>query len=80
MAQGYLTRESMRKSLTNQAPMGPHIVEHFEAVRVPALALMETIFDLCPETPERSLALRELESTLMWAIKSIAVNQSDIPG
>lgn len=80
MATGYLTRESMRKSLTNQPPRDAAIVARFETVREPALAFMETIFDQCPETPERSLALRALEESVMWAIKSIAINQDDIPG
>jgi len=65
----------MRKSLTNQPPQGDAVISQFEHVREEAIVLMETIFDECPECPERSLALRELESTVMWAIKSIAINQ-----
>lgn len=36
--------------------------------------LHELIENLAPQSRERSVALTELETTAMWAIKAIAVN------
>lgn len=80
MANGYVTKDSMRRSLTNQPPRDQAIVDRFERVREPAIEFSDTIFDLCPESPERSIALRKLEEAVMYAIKSIAIHQESIPG
>lgn len=36
--------------------------------------MSNTINDLCPPSRERSVALTELETTAMWAIKAVVTN------
>lgn len=76
----YVTRESVHSSITLQPPRDAAVGERMDRVRDSAHQFVDAIFDECPETPERSLAIREFESALMWAVKSIAVNQDQIPG
>lgn len=47
-------------------------VERIEAVREAAIALGHVIADQCPQSREASLALTDLESTVMWAVAAIA--------
>jgi hypothetical protein len=37
----------------------------------------EAIEGLCPQSRERSIALTELETAAMWAIKSVVCNDPD---
>lgn len=67
--------QDVLKSLTNQPPLHDGVVTKMEEVRIPARALAESIYSLCPDTRERSLAITHLEETVMWAIKSIALYQ-----
>lgn len=39
--------------------------------------LKEAIEEFCPASRERSVALTELETSAMWAIKSIVVNDPE---
>lgn len=66
------------RSLTNQAPKSDAVVDRFEELRLPAKDFGATVLELCPPSRERSLAITKLEESLMWAIKSIALNQDDI--
>lgn len=65
----------MEHNLTNHAPVNERIVEWFEMIRGDAKQLGNIILDLCPPSRERSLALTNLEQTVMWAVASIARNQ-----
>ena len=47
----------------------------YEAIRTEAKRLAETIYDLCPDSQERSLAMTNLEQAVMWANASIARNE-----
>lgn len=62
-------------SLTNHPPVDEGVVNQFELVRKVAKEMGETILNMCPDSRERSIAITKLEETVMWAIKSIAVNQ-----
>lgn len=72
--------EKLRHSLTNQPPKDDTVVNHFTALRGWAICLGEQILDRCPPSRERSLAITHLEETVMWAIKSIAINQEASSG
>ena len=67
--------QDILKSLTNQPPLHDGVIQKMEEVRIPARQLAESIYNLCPDTRERSLAITHLEETVMWAIKSIALYQ-----
>lgn len=62
-------------NLTNHAPTSGDVVDRFEAIREEAKALGHLIITVCPASRERSLALTNLEQTVMWAVASIARNQ-----
>lgn len=49
--------------------------EKYEEIRAQAKALAEKLVKLCPPSRELSLALTELESSVMWANASIARNE-----
>lgn len=76
--------EALERSLTNQAPRATVVIEAFEALRIPAKTWGHTILSICPAGRERSVALTKLEESLMWAVKSVALNQEhvlpDVPG
>lgn len=65
-------------NLTNHAPKDETVIHAFENIRYYAKTLGYAIADYCPESRERSLALTNLEQTVMWAIASIARNQDKL--
>lgn len=67
--------EQLNHNLTNHAPKTDDVVASFMDIRNVAKALGETIITTCPESRERSLALTNLEQTVMWAVAAIARNQ-----
>lgn len=69
-------REQLRHNLTNHPPKDEFVTVAFEDIRSTAKLLGDTILLNCPASRERSLALTNLEQTVMWALASIARNQS----
>lgn len=67
--------EKLEHSLTNHPPKDEDVIRRFEHLREAAKDLGREIFNSCPPSRERSLAITKLEETVMWAVKSIAVNQ-----
>lgn len=63
--------EQLHHNLTNHAP-SDSMIPRFEGVRGAAKDLGSVILTLCPPSRERSLALTQLEQTVMWAVASIA--------
>ena len=51
--------------------------ERYEKIREAARAFAHLIFENCPESRERSVALTNLQQTVMWANASIAINEND---
>jgi hypothetical protein len=49
--------------------------ERYAALRAQARALALDIFQFCPPSRERSLALTNLEQAVMWANAAIARNE-----
>lgn len=68
--------DQLNHNLTNHPPVSDEVVGDFEAIREDAKKLGAQIISLCPESRERSLALTNLEQTVMWAVAAIARNQS----
>lgn len=62
-------------SLTNHPTSDPQLIRAMETIRDQAKLLGEAIIYGAPESRERSLAITNLEQTVMWAVKAIAVNQ-----
>lgn len=59
-------------SFTNITPEGDQI-ERIEEMRGHFKSVMEHIIESCDRTPERTIALRNLENSLMYAVKSIVM-------
>ena len=49
--------------------------QRYQALQLEARRFAVLIDDLCPDSREKSLAITKLEESLMWADKSIAVNE-----
>ena len=49
--------------------------EKYEALRAKAKEYAAMILELCPESRERSVALTEIETAMMWANAAIARNE-----
>lgn len=62
---------SIRWNMTNHRPTDSEIAE-IERLREVAIGLGEHIESVCPPCRERSLAVTNLEQSLMWAVASIA--------
>ncbi len=65
-------------NLTNHAPKSTGVVLTMELIRGEAKALGRLIQSEVPYSREQSLALTNLEQTVMWAIAGIARNQDDL--
>lgn len=63
----------LKESLTNQTP-SPAQVERIESLRDEAFQFGEAIIRLCPSSANRTHAIRQLEDSLMWAVKSILLD------
>ena len=70
--------EGLYHNLTNHAPISPDIVDLFDEIRGAAKLLGRKILELSPESRERSLAITNLEQTVMWAVAGIARNQESL--
>lgn len=68
------TFDRVARSLTNVAP-GADQIKRIEHVRETAKMLLSDIAHKCPGSRERSLALTHLEETVMWAVKSIVLEE-----
>lgn len=76
---GYALSDEARKKLDNHfsyhAPKGNQ-AEKYELIRAQAKELAELLSFLCPPSRELSVALTELETSVMWANASIARNET----
>lgn len=68
----------LNHNLTNHPPVGIDVIENFQTIRFFAKELGATIIQLTPVSREQSIALTHLEETVMWAVASIARNQTGL--
>lgn len=52
-------------------------IDRYEDLRNKAKELALLIQEYCPESREKSVALTNLQQTIMWANASIAINESE---
>jgi hypothetical protein len=69
-----ITLEYMNRSLTNIRPLDDTIGK-IEELRVNAKDYAAAIFEYVPESPERTLACRALEESVMWAVKAMCIHE-----
>lgn len=63
----------LKRSMTNQTP-SPAQVERIESLRDAAYDFGQIIIEWCPSSANRTHAIRQLEDSLMWAVKSILLD------
>lgn len=66
--------KDLENRFTYHAPKGDQ-QERYQELRKGFLQLAKKIYDSCPHSRERSVAMTELESAAMWANASIARNE-----
>ena len=69
------TYPEIENRFTYHPPTGPVQVKKFEDLRAKAKELAILIFELCPDSRERAVALTKLEESNMWANAAIARNE-----
>lgn len=67
--------KDLEKRFTYHPPL-PNQVERYKSIRHAALQFAELIKVSTPESREQSLALTNLEQTVMWANKAISQEDS----
>lgn len=76
----YAVSDADRKKLDNNfmyhSPKNDQ-PEKYEAIRSKAKEFAELLTSLCPPSRELSVALTELETSVMWANASIARNEKE---
>jgi hypothetical protein len=64
----------LKNLFTYHAPKGNQ-QERYEVLRLKARELAVTIYDCCPDSADRTAAIRKLRETIMTANASIALNE-----
>ncbi len=70
----HMTVEQIENIFSYHKPFGDQQTK-YEKLRGDAKALAKAINELCPESREKSLAITNLQQTIMWANASIAINE-----
>ena len=71
-----MTIEQVRNIFTYHKPFGSQ-PDRYMRMREEAYALAILINDTCPESREKSLAITNLQQSIMWANASIAINEAE---
>ena len=75
---GFKPKDFVKGQLDNiysyHAPKGNQ-TERYEVLRDRAKVLANTIDELCPDSREKSVAMTNLETAVMWANASVARNE-----
>ena len=66
--------QQIEKAFTYHAPKDGQ-PERYETIRINAKQLAELIYNMVPESREKSLAITKLEEAVMWANAAIARNE-----
>lgn len=69
-----IKKENLDNIFDNHTPP-PVQIEKIEDIRGKAKEFAATIIDNCPDSREKSLALTHVQTAMMWANASIAINE-----
>jgi len=64
----------LKHDFTYHPPKGDQ-QKKYETLRLEALELAQLMNDFCPDSREKSIAIRKLREAIMWANASIACNE-----
>ena len=67
---------NIENTFTYHKPFGDQ-PDRYENIRANARALAKILETSCPDSREKSLALTNLQQTVMWANASIAINEQE---
>ena len=70
-----ITAETLDNVFTYHAPKGDQLAR-YEQIRTTAKTLADCILRNCPSSAERTLALRNVQRSVMMANASIAINEA----
>ncbi len=70
-----MTNEQTYRIFSYHKPIGDQ-ASRYESIRDEAKRLAHIIQTCCPESREKSLAITNLQQTVMWANASIAINET----
>jgi hypothetical protein len=68
---------NIERTFTYHAPTGTQ-PERYVAIRAAAKELARVIEASCPDSREKSLALTNVQQSVMWANASIAINENPV--
>lgn len=71
-----ISLEYMNRSMTNIRP-SDEVIGKIEELRISAKDYAAAIFEYVSESPERTLACRDLETSVMWAVKAMCLYDSE---
>lgn len=71
-----MTNEQLSEIFTYKRPFGNQ-PDRYERLRNIGKILALEINALCPESREKSLAITNLQQTIMWANASVAINEKE---
>ena len=69
-----MTLEDVQNTFTYHPPTGTQ-TKRYEGLRIAAARVARAFMQDCPESAERTLAIRALQQAVMWANASIAINE-----
>lgn len=70
-----MDRSELRNRFVYHPPTGPDQTQRYEQLRAAALVLAETVDALCPDSREKSVAITNIETAVMFANAAIARNE-----
>ncbi len=70
-----MTEQELENSYKHHTPKDDQ-ADRYEGLRSGGRVLAERVMRTCPNSRERALALTKIEEAIMWANKSIAVNEA----
>lgn len=73
-----MTNQQLDNIFTYHKPFGSQ-PRRYEQLRTEAKELAKLIHSYCPESREKSLAITNLQQSIMWANASIAINEQEPP-
>lgn len=63
--------------ISHQPPLSDDVIAAFQAMREVFGHAGHLVVDLCPRTPDRTVALRKIHEACMASIASLALNQEE---
>lgn len=71
-----MDEDKVLELFTYHKPFGDQ-ASRYESIRAIAKEFAVHLLDVCPDSPERTVAIQRLQESVMWANASIAVNEKE---